>query len=255
MRPLLGFSPPQSAVVFALSTPQAAATLAATIVGFNIGLFGESVVNAVLVLILVSIVLATTVMERAKGLVPRPAHTAPRLGDCILIALQEPEQALAAMTIAARIADSDGGVVHSVLASGAPEATRQQPRLTELREAALIVGVDTDPHLLVHGGLADAVVHASIETEASLVIAGESTSGGPSAFGTWGESVASSAPAPAVILRGRMEHIDEVHLIRSDPEREPRRIGHAARRRARAAHRRLRASRCASGATPMPSAS
>ena len=221
MRPLLGFSPPQSAVVFALSTPQAAATLAATIVGFNIGLFGESVVNAVLVLILVSIVLATTVMERAKRLVPRPAHTAPRLGDCILIALQEPDQARAAMTIAARIAAGDGGVVHSVLASGAPEATRQQPRLTELREAALIAGVDTDPHLLVHGGLADAVVHAAIEAEASLVLAGESTSGGPSAFGTWGESVASAAPAPAVILRGRMERIDDVHLIRSDPNESP----------------------------------
>ena len=145
------------------------------------------------------------------------AHTAPRLGDCILVALQEPDQALAAMTIAARIAAPDGGVVHSVLASGAPEATRQQPRLTELREAALIAGVDTDPHLLVHGGLADAVVHASIETEASLVIAGESTSGGPSAFGTWGESVASAAPAPAVILRGRMERVDDVHLIQGGP--------------------------------------
>jgi len=31
-----------------------------------------------------------------------------------------------------------------------------------------------------------------------------SSGGGPSAFGTWGESVASAAPAPAVILRGRM---------------------------------------------------
>ena len=42
-----------------LTVPQAAATLAATVIGFNIGLFDQSVVNAVLVLILVSIVVAT----------------------------------------------------------------------------------------------------------------------------------------------------------------------------------------------------
>ena len=101
-----------------------------------------------------------------------------------------------------------------------PRRRAQQPRLTELREAALAAGVDTEPRLLVHGGLADAVVHEAIADEASLVIACERTSGGPSAFGTWGESVASTAPAPAVILRGRMERIDEVHLIRADPDQQ-----------------------------------
>ncbi|MGH3075203.1 MAG: cation:proton antiporter, partial [Gaiellales bacterium] len=41
-RPLLGYSGPQSTMVFALTTPQAAATLAATIVGFDIGLFSNT---------------------------------------------------------------------------------------------------------------------------------------------------------------------------------------------------------------------
>ena len=79
-RPLLGATAGQAGVVFALTVPQAAATLAATTVGFQIGLFSESVVNAVLVLILVSVVVATLVAEREKlrVQVPPPADRVAR---------------------------------------------------------------------------------------------------------------------------------------------------------------------------------
>ncbi len=46
---LLGFSRPQATLLFSLSSAQAAATLAATVIGFQLGLFDSSVVNAVLV--------------------------------------------------------------------------------------------------------------------------------------------------------------------------------------------------------------
>jgi Kef-type K+ transport system membrane component KefB len=58
-KPVLGFTWPQAGVLFVLTAPQAAATLAATMVGFDLGLFGTRVVNAVLVVILVSVVLAS----------------------------------------------------------------------------------------------------------------------------------------------------------------------------------------------------
>ena len=61
-----------------LTIPQAAATLAATVVGFNIGLFDQSVVNAVLVLILVSIVVATLTVDRVKAGVPSAGQQGPR---------------------------------------------------------------------------------------------------------------------------------------------------------------------------------
>ncbi len=76
-RPLLGFTGPETGVMFVLSTPQAAATLAATLVGFEIGLFGVSVVNAVLVLILVSILTSTLLADRFVAKVPVPE---PRVG-------------------------------------------------------------------------------------------------------------------------------------------------------------------------------
>jgi len=61
---LLHFDWPQRAGMYVLTAPQAAATLAATLVGFEIGLFGTSLVNAVLVLILTSIVLSAILADR-----------------------------------------------------------------------------------------------------------------------------------------------------------------------------------------------
>ena len=70
-RVAFGYSGPQTALMLGLTVPQAAAALAATIVGFDIGLFDQSVVNAVLVLILVSIVVGTLLVERSVA-GPRP---------------------------------------------------------------------------------------------------------------------------------------------------------------------------------------
>ena len=81
--------------MWGLTIPQAAATLAATVIGFDIGLFDQSVVNAVLVLILVSIVVATFVVERVKGDVAVPHEDGQRLGHLVLVALEDPGQAAA----------------------------------------------------------------------------------------------------------------------------------------------------------------
>lgn len=63
-RPLLGYSLDQARVVFGLSVPQAAATLAATLVGFEIGLFDDAVVNGAIVMILVTCFIAPVIVER-----------------------------------------------------------------------------------------------------------------------------------------------------------------------------------------------
>ena len=88
-RPLMGATSAQAGVVFGLTVPQAAATLAATTVGFQIGLFSESVVNAVLVLILVSVVVATLVVEREKVRVEIPPPAGKSLGEHVLVAVAD----------------------------------------------------------------------------------------------------------------------------------------------------------------------
>lgn len=62
---LLRFGRPQGWLMVGLSLPQAAATLAVTFVGLELGLFGPAMVNAVIALILVSCLAGAWLVERA----------------------------------------------------------------------------------------------------------------------------------------------------------------------------------------------
>jgi Kef-type K+ transport system membrane component KefB len=61
---LFGYSAAEGILIFGLSVPQAAATLAVTFVGLEIGLFDETVVNAVIVMILVTVLVGPSLVER-----------------------------------------------------------------------------------------------------------------------------------------------------------------------------------------------
>lgn len=63
-RVLLGYDRDQARLVFGLSVPQAAATLAATIVGYELGLFDDAVVNGAIFMIMVTCFVAPVVVER-----------------------------------------------------------------------------------------------------------------------------------------------------------------------------------------------
>ena len=66
---LLGFSRPQGWVMVGLTIPQAAATLAVTFVGLELGLFGPEMVNAVIAMILVTTLLGATLAERSARVI------------------------------------------------------------------------------------------------------------------------------------------------------------------------------------------
>ncbi len=60
---IYGYSTEEIKLMFGLSIPQAAATLAATLVGFDLGLFNQSTVNAVIVMILVTCIVGPYMVE------------------------------------------------------------------------------------------------------------------------------------------------------------------------------------------------
>jgi Kef-type K+ transport system membrane component KefB len=79
--PAFGYSRDEVGVVFSLTVPQAAAALAATLVGLRIGLFDESTVNAVMLLIAVSLIAASAAATFFGARVPRPSVDARRLAS------------------------------------------------------------------------------------------------------------------------------------------------------------------------------
>ena len=107
-KPVFEFSRPETVAMYVLTIPQAAATLASTLIGFEIGLFGTSVVNAVLVLILVSIVVAALIAQRVVDRVPARVARRP-LGGRVLVVTDSAGPSDEAVRAATLIARPDGG--------------------------------------------------------------------------------------------------------------------------------------------------
>jgi Kef-type K+ transport system membrane component KefB len=102
-------TPAERLAMFVLTAPQAAATLAITLVGYELGLFGTSVVNAVLVLILVSITLSAILAERVIRLIPVPPSRAGRIGRKVVVVTAASGPSDAAVRTATLLARPDGG--------------------------------------------------------------------------------------------------------------------------------------------------
>lgn len=215
-RRILHVTAGESLLMLGLTVPQAAATLAATVIGFNIGLFDQSVVNAVLVLILVTIVAATLIVERAKRMVPVPHVEREALGKRILVALEDAAQARIAFAIGARIAGPDSGVVRGLLGSSPEETAARESSLAVLRSAGFAVGVDVDPGLLVHTSLAQGIINLAAAQRPSFILVGQRHASAHPALGGAGESVAASITSPVAIVIGEAPRIGEVVLIEID---------------------------------------
>ncbi len=167
---VLSFSRPQAELLFSLSSAQAAATLAATVVGFQLGLFDSSVVNAILVVIFVSVLVSTLAATHATSLLHGGERGEEPLGARVVVGVGDPARARAALTVAVRIARADGGVVMPVLVvpeSGpiAPKAAREL-----LLKLVAEAGVDGLLTTVVDRNLIDGAMRAGAACEATLVL-------------------------------------------------------------------------------------
>jgi Kef-type K+ transport system membrane component KefB len=203
----------ETVLMLGMTLPQAAATLAATVVGFDIGLFDQSVVNAVLVLILVSILVATVMVGRVLGDVSAPKSEAVSLGKRVLVALEEEGQAQLGFAIGARIAAPDSGVVRGLLGHPPSDRRDRESAIAHLRQVSFALGVDTDPRLIAHGSFAEGILNAVAEQEPTCVLVGQRGAAVAPALGGPGEAVAASIAAPVVIVIGEVIRIREVILL------------------------------------------
>lgn len=172
---IFGFSRSQIGVMFALSNAQAAATLAATIVGFEIGLFDERVVNAVLIVILVTVSVASWTAARSAPKVPVPTPPSDRLGRMVLAPVSHPDTAAKIVRLATWVAQADSGqlVPLHVVTVPEPERVRSAEPLLRLAEsAAARLGDEVEAAIRVDRSVASGVVNTVVERDASLVLLG-----------------------------------------------------------------------------------
>ena len=215
-RPLFGFSWPEAGTVFALTSPQAAATLAATVVGFDLGLLDAVVVNAVLVLIVVSLLVSSAAAELAAPRVPAAAADAGQLGRAVVLALGDPGVDPATARLAARLAEPDGGIVVPARIAvrsttglpsqrGAPAAVVWSSAEQAGAAAALaLCGIDTELCRRTDRSVAQGLAHLAASEEATLLVLTAGTSRARL------EEVLADATVPALVVHGdpRLTSVD-----------------------------------------------
>jgi Kef-type K+ transport system membrane component KefB len=168
--PAFGYTRNEVGVVFSLTVPQAAATLAATLVGLRIGLFDESTVNAVMVLIAVSLIVASAAATFFGARVPRPSVDASRLARSVLVDVDPTESNDRAVGIAARLARVDGGVIRPVVVVGDGAARPGPAELERLEAVVGRTGFDADVEVRHDRSKPDGILHAQASYDSSLVV-------------------------------------------------------------------------------------
>lgn len=213
-----GFDRAQVGTMFSLTLPQAAATLAATTVGAEIGLFGPTVVNAVVIVIVVSLTIASIVTTRFAARVAAPAEATDRLGAVVMIGAEEVESARRAIPLAKRLADVDSGLVlpvHVVAESDGPDGLRAgRATAMEIDHEMERAGLESPPSLRVAGSLRQGLRNAAAEARATLLVLEREADTGPETLilgGRYDELAAGSA-VPVVVVALAAEPVRRVLL-------------------------------------------
>ena len=169
-----GYSRNEKTLVFGLTIAQAAATLATVTIGVDIGLFDDDILNATLVVVLVTVVVASVMTARAASRIDPPPIDPGRLFETIAVT-SDPEHGPALGRLAGRIASAHGGSVLAV-AVAPPDATGDaladaRARASRVEAAAASVGAEVET--VVRQGNAPAEIFAGLvgERQATLFLA------------------------------------------------------------------------------------
>ncbi|MCJ2543496.1 cation:proton antiporter [Thermostichus vulcanus] len=225
---LYHYTPAQKLMMWSLSLPQVAATLAATAVGFQVGLLNASVLNSVIVLMLVTATLGPILTSRAGAqmamqeeqaqLTPPvdPAQEKPRPPQdsyVVVVPVANPETEQNLLEMAALLAKHEQGrIVPLSVATGhvhmdAPSLQASLEHGEYLLKRAVEFcqqfEVQVTPLSRIDSHIAQGISHASREQKASLIVMGWSDTTGLRArlFGNVINSVLWATHCPVAVAR------------------------------------------------------
>ncbi len=212
------FDRPQIELMFALSSARAAAALAATFVGFEVGLFDQRVVNAILLVVLISVVTASWVGARSAPRVAPPAPASGRLGRMVLVPVSNPDGASDLIRLAVWVAQADGGDVVPFHVVTSPDPARVEaagPLVSAAERAGARFGAEVDAHVRVDRSVASGVLNSVVERDASLVMIGwkGATTTQERLFGSLFDDIVDRAPCVVAACRAQVARPQRIVLI------------------------------------------
>jgi Kef-type K+ transport system membrane component KefB len=203
---LYGYSWTEIGAMFALSSAQTAATLAAVIIGLQVGLIEADTVNAVILVILVTCIVSSAVANRTAARLERP-NPRRALGQTVVVPVANPASRAPLVRLAAMMARRDSGFVVPLTVIDAEVPEEELEFLTEANEvaerialshgaeAAGLVRIDRTPTV--------GILHTLAEKRGSLLILGWSgqTGRGGAMFSTMIDRILSEAFVPMLVAR------------------------------------------------------
>jgi len=162
--------------LFSMSVAQAAATLAATVIGFDVGLYGSDVVNAVMVVVAMSLVVTSVGTNRFAREVPPPVDERRRAGETILVPVLDGLDGLAdVLRLGRDLSDPAGGIVQPlvpVTSSNRSDILDGRAKQAEVDRVLRKLGADAETLLRVDRSVSTGLHQAALESDASLLLLG-----------------------------------------------------------------------------------
>jgi Kef-type K+ transport system membrane component KefB len=170
---ILKLSRAQGQLLFGLSLAQAAATLAAVTIGVEIGVFDTDLLNATLVVVLVSVLASSILTRAAARKIEQPAVEGERLAEHVFVPIDEVDDP-AITRLAARLAMGKGGtvLVGALAAASGAELAAARARARSAEQAASAVGAAASSVVRVDTSGASALAAIAAEYDVSLVVTG-----------------------------------------------------------------------------------
>lgn len=180
---LCGYAPEEGWILFGLSVPQAAATLAATMVGISVGLFDEAVLSGAIMMILFTCIAGPYVVEKyGRQIALQEEQKSYEPGEApqrILIPMANPATAEALIHLALSIREPDSGepiypvtVIRTDDEQSGENVTRAEKMLGHAVAHAVGADVPVVPLIRMDHNFANGIVRGIAETRTTTVIIG-----------------------------------------------------------------------------------
>ena len=211
--------------MWAMSIPQVATTLAATLVGNQIGMLSDDVLNSVVVMMLVTATLGPFIVSRAAVGLSIPEQSLQTeikqfetqlsvrqtAGLTVVVPVYNPKTEQHLIELAALLA-KEGKVVPLGITIARPHMTRKKLKQAVSRTQSLLdkaeefgqgLGVSVQPLLRIDDQVTQGICRASQEQQARLIVMGWANTTGLRArlFGSIVDGVFQAAPCPVAVAR------------------------------------------------------
>jgi Kef-type K+ transport system membrane component KefB len=224
-----GFSAPERGIMFSLSVGQAAGALAAVVVGQELGLLGPAEVNAVILVIMVSALLAGMSADRHAPRIEPPGSGGRSLGTRVVVPVSNPNTIESLVRVAGQVAGPDSGAVVAVNVlpfDAQPDQVRSHRELAARAEkAALATGAEVQTSVRIDASIDGGVLHSVVEQEGTCLVMGWEGHAGrrrDSLFGSVIDRCVAISPVPVLVCRpGVDERTRRVLLIVTRDELTP----------------------------------